>query len=125
MSTDNKPVIDVPVGSYFTETNTDSRYRWCGTCWDVIYEKSYQSGIVERITNGILKRLNVDSVGRLRVSAESVASHAVTLSTLATLTSITNWGLRTATALTIHLLQPSYHSNIVEDGIILLKVVTG
>jgi hypothetical protein len=54
-----------------------------------------QEGLIERIVFNTLKRLNVDSAGRLRVSAESVASHAVTL---ATLTNITNWGLSTATA---------------------------
>jgi hypothetical protein len=36
--------------------------------------------LINRTTAKVLSKLNVDSAGRLRVSAESVASHAVTLS---------------------------------------------
>jgi hypothetical protein len=54
-------------------------------------------GLVERLVFNALKKLNVDSTGRLRVSAESVASHAVTLSSTV-VSAITAWGLTTATS---------------------------
>lgn len=56
-----------------------------------------QQGFIERSALNSLKRISTDASGRLRVSAESVASHAVTLTTLTTLTNLTNWGLSTAT----------------------------
>ena len=54
-----------------------------------------QQGFIERSALNSLKRISTDASGRLRVAAESVASHAVTLTTL---TNLTNWGLSTATA---------------------------
>ena len=54
-----------------------------------------QEGFSERLAFNALRRLSIDASGRLRIAAESVASHAVTLTTL---TNLTNWGLSTATA---------------------------
>ena len=54
-------------------------------------------GLLEHIALKALQNLSLDSAGRLRIAAESVVSHAVTLTTL---TNLTNWGLRTATAIT-------------------------
>lgn len=45
--------------------------------------------LLMHISQGVLKKLNVDSGGRLRVSAESVASHAVTLSSTSVTTCAT------------------------------------
>ncbi len=54
-------------------------------------------GLIERIVFNTLKRLNVDSSGRLRVSSEATVISSGTVTTLTTLTNLTNWGLFTAT----------------------------
>jgi hypothetical protein len=55
-------------------------------------------GIIERIALAALGKLNIDTSGRLRVSAESCATHAVTITggTVTTVTNLTNWGTMTA-----------------------------
>lgn len=90
---DTMPTVGISVGSVFTYTDTGEKLTFDGTAWNPKNETITQAGLVERIFANIMKRLNVDSSGRLRVSAESVASHAVTLASLATLTNITNWGV--------------------------------
>lgn len=52
---------------------------------------------LQHILGNVLKKLNVDSSGRLRVSAESVASHAVTLSS----TSVTTCGTTSFAGMTV------------------------
>lgn len=72
-------------------------------------------GIVERIVLNILKKLNVDSAGNLRV----VPSSTPNMTTLGTLTNLTNWGLRTATTITQQesfiAFQQSYRRNLVHS----------
>lgn len=57
-----------------------------------------QEGFIERVVFNTLKRLNVDSAGRLRVAAESAVIASGTVTTVTTLTNLANWGLSTATA---------------------------
>ena len=57
-----------------------------------------QEGFIERIVFNTLKKLNTDSLGRLRVSAESAVIASGTVTTVGTLTNLTNWGLSSATA---------------------------
>lgn len=66
-------------------------------------EGAVASGLIERLTCNILKRLNVDSTGRLRVGDITLAGSqtlttVTTLTTLTNLTNLTNWGVLTATA---------------------------
>lgn len=59
------------------------------------------NGLAERLAMNVLKKLNVDSTGRLRVGDAVITSGTVsTVSTVSTVTSIANWGACTATSKT-------------------------
>lgn len=57
-----------------------------------------QEGLIERTVFNVLKRLNVDASGRLRVSSEATVISSGTVTAVTTLANLTNWGLTTATA---------------------------
>lgn len=92
LSTDDKPVGCVG-NSRFLETDTGDIYVYDGASWFPM-SKNTQGGLVERLMANVLKRLNVDANGRLRVSAEYVAN----MTTLTTVTNLTNIGPLAAVA---------------------------
>lgn len=62
---------------------------------------SIAMGLVERLAFNILKRLNIDSTGRLRVgditlAASQTLATVTGVTTVATVTNLTNWGVTTA-----------------------------
>jgi len=99
---------ELPVRTEYYENNTGLTYILDDSRNWTLYKDTSFSGLSERLMSRILKSLNVDSSGRLRVAAESVANISTittvtttnTVSAVTTLANITNWGLRTATALT-------------------------
>lgn len=117
-------VNEFPSGTEFQENDTGLTYilsderRWA------LYKDTSQSGLAERLMASILKSLNVDSLGCLRVNAITVASHAVSTvttltnaNTVSAVTTLTNWGLRTTTAITqqesFTAFQSGYRRNLV------------
>ena len=61
LSSDTKPVTDIPAGTKFLETDTQLLYVFNGTSWISVTEANFKDVIARDLLEGILNQLKIQN----------------------------------------------------------------